>query len=66
MNHWFIGDSVIIRYSAGTKRNITVHPYFAGEERGYRVTLNANGSEVSRINRFNLIDALKIGEEWLP
>lgn len=67
MRHWFIGDSVIVRYENEMGGPVVrIHPSFEGKVRKYRCSYFVDGHEGKFTEWSNLIDALKQGEEWLP
>lgn len=67
MRHWFIGDSVIVRYGDDGKVRVRVTPQWVGEVREYRVSLlHVDGAEITHKVRIDLANALRLGQEWLP
>lgn len=67
MRHWFIGDSVVVRYGDDGKVRVRVTPQWDDDQRGYRVTLlDEDSKEIQHSVRLHLASALHCGEEWLP
>lgn len=64
---WFIGDSVLTRYSETHMVRILPNVPEPGVHR-YRVTLffRSGRKELAEEFRETLIEALKLGEEWVP
>ena len=67
---WFIGDGVIVRYTE--KEVLRIRPHWGGkvgaEGRYYTVTMYNKEDHVvlKASQRDDLIEALKLGEEWIP
>ena len=71
MNHWYIGDGVIVRYGQGDDAGemVRVTPVMASERRKYQLALCTRDA-TQRVQKLaiysTLTDALHEGEEWLP
>lgn len=76
MNHWFIGDGVIVRYERdvadvhpGGRRLVRVTPEWPTREpsgRRYSVVLMEGKRAIQGEARDDLVSALQLGEEWVP
>lgn len=66
-NTWFIGDSVLSRHNL--MQVVRILPQWPKQGRRFLVTLherNPQRTMIKQDRRDNLIDALRLGEEWLP
>lgn len=64
--HWFIGDSVIVRYD-GDRVGVRIRAGFDGDRRYYRCYgVDINGNDGGYIEYPTLIESLQQGEAWLP